>query len=72
VRGFPRHLHVGESLSYCCLNKHSLINSLGAEVHETVGLSDGAHAVLPYKISPLLLESHYLQVPTAQKRSTER
>ena len=40
----------GEHLSDCHLNKQRLINSLGAEVNESVGLMEETQTALPYRI----------------------
>jgi hypothetical protein len=52
-----RGLNAGVRLSDCRLNKHRLINSLGGEVNESIGLSDDAQAAQPYKISRILRRS---------------
>ena len=44
----------GERLSDCHLNNQRLINSLGAEVNESVGLIEETQTAPPYRISPIL------------------
>jgi hypothetical protein len=39
------------------LNKHSLINSLEAEIYESTGLHADAYSALPCEISPVLSEN---------------
>jgi hypothetical protein len=45
------------NVSFFHLNKHSLINSLEAEIYESTGLHADAYSALPYEISPVLSES---------------
>jgi hypothetical protein len=53
-----RRLKARADVSSSHLNKHSLINSLAAQLDETCPYHVNAQAVLPPKISPLLPGSH--------------
>ena len=53
-----RPANAGKSLSSSRLTKQRLINALATEIHETAALIEGTEAPPPYKISPVLSESH--------------
>jgi hypothetical protein len=51
---FHQHLNISESFSFCHLKKYCLINLLGMQINESVGIVHITHPLLPYKISPIL------------------